>query len=243
MSPRRNAHRFQLATFAQELDWALDRFYARIERGRGMTERRTAIYFHERVVGIVRRRGGFPSRWIADDAHVIELLYAVLCAWGMDSNAARLTAYDQFKDAVLTIASSEPFRMVESHNLRDVDEAWRNRLSGLWRVLEGPGKITATGSILVASSKLLHHLLPDLFIPIDRSYTLEFLRHIESETYRISSGERMMPGFDGFYRAMMFFGHLARSHPNLERHLNRGPMSQSIPKLFDNALMSWWREP
>lgn len=231
----------QLERFISDSDWAVQRF-SNWPDGRGeMFARGTALHFHDRLIQINRKNGGFPSRWIKDDPHFIELLYAMLGSFGMDRQRARLVPFSGFSKAVLAIVQSHPFQDLETRQVKSIDESWGSRLADLWKVLSSDGRIIASESIVVGASKVLHHLLPDLFAPIDRSYTLEFLNSLDrSGPYRISTTEKQAPDLVAFCKATLFYGYVSRTVPRIERYLGRGPMSGSIPKIIDNAVMAWW---
>jgi hypothetical protein len=96
-------------------------------------------------------------------------------------------------------------------------------------------------SIIVGSSKLLHHMLPDVFPPIDGSYPLDFLGHLgPSESYRIGASQLLWPDFETFYNAMLFFGMVARKVSNIDQYVGARPMSGSVRKVIDNAIIAWW---
>lgn len=241
MSRSGGTYRFRLQQFLRDFDWAVESFNKRGGRRSENFARGTALYFHDRLMELLRGRGGFPSAWIKNDRYFAELLYAMLASWGMDRQNARLVEFTAFTRAVVEVGGSEVFRQLEGRRVREVDETWQPLLRQLWRLLSSRGKIMVGRSILVGSSKLLHHLLPDLFGPIDRSYTLDFLNHLDAkEPWRISTVETMAPGFEAFYKATLLYAHISRSVSNIETYLHKGPMSGSVPKVIDNAVMAWW---
>ena len=98
-----------------------------------------------------------------------------------------------------------------------------------------------SSSVTVASSKLLHHLLPDLFPPIDRNFTASALDRFDDEN--------KLPGnwdtFETFWRILAFFRKVVCAKTSgaiRERWMNndaRYPMNTSIPKIVDNALIAY----
>lgn len=232
---------YKVAAFLREFDWAAKDFYATNGRPFEGFPHGASGYFHERLIALVRSRGDAPLRWVADDTHFVELLYALLAAWGMDSRTARLSDFPDFARAVRHLVASPAFRVFEREHLRSFNDGHVKQLAPLWQTLMSEAKIMASESILVGSSKLLHHLLPDLFPPIDRTYTLAFLGALDqSERFRLSTFQCQRPGLDVFCTVMRFFAHVARSVPGIENYLGKGPMSGSIPKVIDNAVITWW---
>jgi hypothetical protein len=70
--------------FLAEFDWAAKDFYEKKGRGFEQFLHGASVHFHERFIGIVRKRGGHPSRWIGEEPYFVELLYAMLASWGME---------------------------------------------------------------------------------------------------------------------------------------------------------------
>ncbi len=150
-----------LTEFLEDFDWAVNDFYERHNPPRPFENflHGASAHFHQRLIRIGREKGGFPSRWVKGDPYFIDLLYAMLAAWGMDSQKAGLVDFDQFKEAVEALVDSDIFRSLEGARIQDVDEEWEARLRQLWDLLSSDARIMAGESILVGSSKLLHHLL------------------------------------------------------------------------------------
>ena len=102
----------------------------------------------------------------------IEPIYAVLASWGMHRMGAggpKMLDFPTFRDALLKIRSDVE-RLAgasyKSASQTEIDELVR--LASSFRVMH-------TGTWLVANTKVLAHLLPDLVAPIDREYTLRYV--------------------------------------------------------------------
>src|SRR2546430_1016092 len=80
---------YRTADFLRDFDWAAKDFYVRRGRGFENFPHGASGYFHRRAVEVVRSRGLPPPQWVGDDEYFIELLYAVLAAWGMDIRRQR----------------------------------------------------------------------------------------------------------------------------------------------------------
>jgi len=158
----------------------------------------------------------------------------------MASQKARLVDYSEFRQAVKALCDGEVLQSCEGKLLAGLDGSSQPLLRQLYQELSGPCRIMASDSFVVGSSKLLHHLLPDLFPPVDRKYTLAILSRLpKTDPYRIGTMQCQHPDDDVFVKAMLFYGHVARSVPNLGRLVDRRCMSTSIPKVLDNAMISW----
>ncbi|MGH3250262.1 MAG: hypothetical protein ACRDOI_29230 [Trebonia sp.] len=109
----------------------------------------------------------------------------------------------------------------------DVPEAARCA----WQVIAAIRASTSETQI-VAGTKTLHHVLPDLIPPIDRQYTFRFF-----------TGQKQIPSGD--QRAFLeWFPYLAeigqRCHGAIEIAVNRGgPMASGPAKVIDNAIIGF----
>ena len=90
-------------------------------------------------------------------------------------------------------------------------------------------------SEIVAGTKALHHVLPDLILPIDRQYTFRFF-----------TGQKQVPSGD--QRAFLeCFPHLAeigrRCRGAIEIAMHRsGPMATGTAKVIDNAIIGFMQD-
>ncbi len=104
-----------------------------------------------------------------DSDEFLTSIRSTLVAWRMNQRGARLAESAAFITAIRKwkreITQLEGISL-ESAGEKDVDSVWR-----LVRALE----ISTTYSKLVAGTKALHHLLPELVVPIDRDNTGWFL--------------------------------------------------------------------
>ena len=133
-----------------------------------------SVHFHN--LCIEECRGNFLS-----DRH-IELIYATLTSWGMHrmgSPQGKLTDWDTFRKSILAYREAwEKFRNYNVINL--CMEEYRKALQELRKPYLGL-KISRSNQTIVAHSKALFHILPDLIPPIDRAYTMKFLNSRRAE--------------------------------------------------------------
>lgn len=197
-------------------------------------------HFHRRTIKFYREMSGPPSAWIGSHADFVELVYAVLATWGMDSQKARLQPFELFEVSVRRLVSTASFAGFQGARLEDIDDSWDDRLVGLYKHLESSCKIMRSRSVLVGGSKLLHHLLPDVFPPMDRRYTLSFLLGLpKGDPFRISRAQYSIPDQDTFLKGIKCLAEVARRAPTLRDCVCDLPSSGSLPKVIDNAVMVW----
>lgn len=242
--------RYRVNEFLRDFSWALAR-YRKMEgsrRGFGRFMQNPARWYHELLISLVRKHAGHNWGWVRKDPLFTRLLYEMLIWWGMNQRAAKLVPYSAFRGRVLRLVASREFRRLSSKSIRQVRDTarWRKDLRALWDLLERPCRIMESNSIFVGSSKLLHHLLPDLVPPMDRTYTLDFLGGLDpsdpqSAPFALRGALKLRPDFDTFCRAMFFYGYVARRVRKLRRRVDIGPTSGSVTKIIDNAVIAWWQ--
>lgn len=123
-----------------------------------------SLYFHQRCVaalgdGITDRR--------------LEYIYATLASWGMHRmgrGGSKMRPFDDFRDSV--VASKALIEQLQSTQIANMDPGAWDLLDQLFRQI----RIMATGTTIVGNSKVMAHLIPNLVSPIDRQYTLKYLR-------------------------------------------------------------------
>jgi hypothetical protein len=99
-------------------------------------------------------------------------LRSTLQAWGLGLRTSRLAAEREFDQAIRSArAQIEALDgLLIEDPARPVDVGER-----VWRVIESWGVVDNRAK-LVAGTKTLHHLLPDLVVPMDRVWTGMFFQ-------------------------------------------------------------------
>lgn len=132
-----------------------------------------SLYFHLRAIEC--RRQHLTASSLLDDTLFLEYAYAVLPAWGMNRMGPQAAKVGDF--AQITAALRE--------NAAALEQLWPLRITMLsaqdagdvaavaWDVI-AHARVSTSRTQVVAGSKFVHHLLPDLIPPIDRQYTFSF---------------------------------------------------------------------
>lgn len=159
----------------------------------------------------------------------IELVYATLGAWNMNSRGARLAEFDVFKRSLLTQRNRiielahhrlEPLSLQEANQL--LQEFIRPLFFDLILVAEDKPR-------LVTYSKTLHFFLPLLVMPVDRRYTLMFF-YLHDNIPR--SIERQYIKFSEIFIEFQKFAAVVQLQPFLDNTWNA-----NIPKTIDNLII------
>lgn len=158
----------------------------------------------------------------------IELVYTTLIAWNMNHRGAKLSEFNLFRDSILEhkekVLSLSNFRLEGSDNVDQIESLLANLFNGLCLVSDGKPK-------LVTFSKTLHYFLPDLLMPIDRRYTIQF--------YRGYTGipETKQGQFDLYKLILEDFRQFAHSL-NLSIYQD-DKWNKNVPKIIDNLIISY----
>jgi hypothetical protein len=125
------------------------------------------LEFHRETISMRRKIGSAVSA-IGDPAY-IESLLRTLRAWQIVVRASVLVSDEVFQAELAShsavIAELDNRSIEDGDSLEVQDAAWE--LVDSLRITENEAK-------LVAHTKALHHLMPDLFVPIDRAFTGSF---------------------------------------------------------------------
>ena len=189
-----------------------------------------SLYFHLRAIERRRRHQTVSS--LLDDTQFLEYAYAVLPAWGMHRMGAQAAKVGDFTAIVTALRQATPA----------LEKLWTLRITTLspeaagevaataWAVIAHI-KVSTSRTQIVAGSKMLHHLLPDLIPPIDRQYTFSFF-----------TGQRMVVSDHAAF--LDWFPHLAaigaRCREPIHDAIRRGGfMATGEAKVIDNAIMGF----
>ncbi len=170
----------------------------------------------------------------------LELVYVTLSAWNMNSRGAKLSNFDKdFKRTILKyqkkIGELSKFSLERQKNLFEQLEKPLKFLFNKLVLIDQKNKKNPPK--LVTFSKTLHFFLPNLIIPIDRKYTLNFFFN---QTTIGSSEEEQFKRFLGiqkeFHKFMWenkkyFLSHLKDS--------KKEKWNANLPKILDNFIIGY----
>jgi hypothetical protein len=189
-----------------------------------------SLYFHLRA--IERRREHLTVSSLLEDNLFLEYVYAVLPAWGMHrmgSQAAKVGDFAQITTALRetapTLQRLWPLRITTL-----TGQAAHDAATLAWDVIAHV-KVSTSRTQIVAGSKFLHHVLPDLVPPIDRQYTFTFF-----------IGQKMVrsdrAAFLDWFPRLADIGTYCRE-PIQDVIARGGFMATGEAKVIDNAIMGF----
>lgn len=158
--------RLRLKALAADFSHYLQVFDERVPFGKpGQRE------YHSETIAARKDLGSAAAA--IDDERFMQLLWETLLAWGIGSRGSRLVPYSDFCRAM-----RERKKEISALDGLCIDDPCLNVdevISRLWHLIETMDIVT-NHTKLVAGTKALHHVLPDLVMPMDRQYTRVFFR-------------------------------------------------------------------
>ncbi|HEV2258728.1 MAG TPA: hypothetical protein VGS06_36880 [Streptosporangiaceae bacterium] len=177
---------------------------------------------------IALRKQAGSVRAAVNSAPFLQALLRMLRAWGIGVRASRLVPADQFgaalRAALPALEELEPLAIDDSGLPVDIAER-------LWRLVESLGVVENMAKI-VAGTKTLHHLLPDLVPPMDREWTGAFFSFHDPEWQKPESQRKI------FTLAYTRFVGLAQQ-VRPEQYVTGDAWRTSRTKVIDNALIGF----
>jgi len=142
----------------------MDEFHEKFEQEHRFSG--PSLHFHLRALGLKGK---------ITESDKIELIYSMLASWGMHrmgKTGARMKDFETFKNSVESVKKeiNELKKMDVSNLMKEDNKGWE-KLEKVFKAID----VMESDPILVANSKVMAHLLPNLVAPIDRQYTLKKL--------------------------------------------------------------------
>jgi hypothetical protein len=181
---------------------------------------------HRQTIALRRQLGSV--RAAASDEEFAATLRRTLLAWGIGRRASRLVSDTDFaaalQAAVPHLEELEPLTIDGADLPADVAER-------LWLVIKSLG-VVENKAKLVAGTKTLHHLLPELVVPMDREYTGTFFQ-LHLPEWQDPTGQRRI-----FRLAYSQFVTVAR-RVQPQQYVTGQGWRTSRTKILDNALIGF----
>ena len=199
-----------------------------------------SIFFHEQAISIAKE-----GKYFVNDrqklAEHLKMVYAVLPAWGMHrmgDTDTKIIHYRDFCDNIydhlerhgdLVRRYKQGALTIENANAKEIADFILSL------------QVSVSDARLVSSSKTLHHIFPHLIPPIDRAYTIRFMKQ-EPKFNRGSVPINDENWFaETFINRMQSFLIEDKQRKNRIRKLseNGNEFNTSIPKILDNLIIAF----
>lgn len=203
----------------QKIEAIIGTIISRIAEFNSLYRSGPSLYFYKRINELRRRQVKIAD--FLSDNYSLEMLYATLVSWDMDSRGAKLKYFDAFRDSVKLCLPE--FEAIENALKRSGQEASSDML-GLLKKTFLRMELMETAGRLVSNSKCLHFLFPSLCMPMDGTNTLQYLF---GNTYE---------SVDRYLHIVRFSFDVMRKPIQFDEYLDNN-WNQSVPKLIDNAII------
>lgn len=181
--------------------------------------------WHDKTIHL-RRRLRTPSKALANEEFLASLR-TTLRRWGLGVRASVLVDEATFAKGLR--AQSDELDRLAKLRLDDPTLPLHETIERLWSLVETL-PIVENKSKVVAATKTLHHLLPDLVPPMDIAWTGRFFRWYPAY---FSGRQRKI-----FEQGMVAFAELAR-RCDPQSYVNKAPWNTSLTKVLDNAIIGF----
>ena len=179
-----------------------------------------SLYFYRRITALRNQHSSLES-FLSDDYN-LEILYATLVSWDMNSRGAKMKYFDDFKENLISNAK-QLYQLEECVRAYSPNEDPFTILMCLEKTFSKLS-LMETGGRLVSNSKCLHFLFPSLCMPMDRTNTLIYLYGNTGES-------------ENKYLEICQFAFEIMHSPNNYRQFLDNQWNTTIPKMIDNAII------
>jgi hypothetical protein len=191
-----------------------------------------SVYFHGKTLAL--RNASSSASELLQREDFFDYLYATLTAWGlhrMGPGNAKLVDLDILRKSLRSQVAA--IQALWGSSLADLAPAELSHVTHqLWGVLSHL-QVSIAKAKLVANSKALHHLLPALMPPIDRTYTYTF--------FYSRNGLHSLAEADAFSEIYAEFHRIASARKaEIHGRIGKG-FHTSETKVIDNAIVGYVR--
>lgn len=235
-------------------DKGLEEFYTNDGAPFSMFRKGPCIHFHVRTINKLKDLLNQYDSYlhVCNNLEYAELLYATLTAWGMNPIGGRIdrnrlkaneVGLQNFCVFQTTLKELDVVTLdhLKENKLAEVDysqlEGLKKHVKMIYDFLAEKRVMKSTRAI-VGVSKVLHHLLPHLLMPVDTEHILKLLNKLKDNDYRPPSTNNF-DTFEAYWRCIKVSWYICKekklSSASIETE--EYPMNTSTPKIIDNALI------
>ena len=207
-----------------------------------------SIYFHHKALLEANKK--FLG------THHLDMIYAVLPSWGMHrmgKTMAKVCSFSNFENSICkggNRAMIDKLRKISKDELLQESDI-SDDISDIAELIPEI-EATISDAHIVSASKTLHHILPHIVPPIDREYSLRFMKQgyksFNKSQINVNKKEDekdfvkiFMTGMKKFFTSKEwkpFNNKIERIEPNPQVDWN-GAFNTSLPKIFDNLIVAF----
>jgi len=180
-----------------------------------------SLHFHRR------------SLYEQNDSLKIEMVYATLSSWGMHrmGGGATMNPFEVFSKSI--IDAVDEIKRINDIEIEIINNRNAEELEKLFNTIK-PMKSSVK---VVGNSKVLAHYLPNIVCPIDREYTIQFLKKIGTKNIPPNSDFKIFKDFHNnlVYELMNRDSFCEQANEWIASNLF--DWDTSLPKIIDNLII------
>lgn len=174
--------------------------------------------------------------FLLNDPEMYPLIIETLKSWNMDQRVAKLTTVEKFKQSFSMNYVKEDIIKLSIYKLHSINKGQiEDEIIGLLKNVFINLTIMETESRMVGVSKTLHFLLPDLVMPMDRTYTMNFFYGNNKYSKDVEKE------FNVFKDIFIKTYDITRGLCLTQNEVDGKGWNTSVPKLIDNAIIGFDR--
>ncbi|MDP1758304.1 MAG: hypothetical protein Q8K77_00725, partial [Thermodesulfovibrionales bacterium] len=186
------------------------------------------------------------------DRH-IEMIYATLASWGMHKmgdpkiTKAKMVEFPEFKNSI--IKHRDPLQQLSSLRMDSCNQEQYGKHIDDMEQIYYTLKVSISEATIVAHSKTLAHILPNLIPPIDRQYTIRFFTQENKNFFAESGKYRLVNLPQGIVAQFVDFKkYCCRMKMLFDRcehqlfTIDKETFNTSSPKIMDNLIMAFVKD-
>lgn len=189
-----------------------------------------SIYLYKKIFE-KQKIADYKVEKLVSDREFLDLVYVTLISWNMNMRGAKMVNIDTFVESIQGF--SKNIFQLKDKELHLLSENEFEEVLRLTKPLFLGLKVMKSKSKIVGVSKTLHFLLPKLFPPMDRRYTMNFfyghLNYFNNENKE----------FDSFSILLREFYKITQKLKLNSKDVDNILWNTTVPKLIDNAIIGY----
>ena len=195
-------------------------------------------YFYINKIINVTKKGDYDRVFTKE---FIEFIYATLASWGMhrmgpENKGAKMNYFSFFEKCIMNnkdkVVKLKDFKIDKIEYIVIIEDIKKLYLS-LWPLMKSKSK-------LVATTKVMHFLLPHLIPPMDREYTMKFFGKQLPIIKSINDGKNINEEMEIFEFVFKKISYISKKVDWSKFSFSE--FSPTIPKAIDNAIVGYIRK-
>lgn len=189
-----------------------------------------SIYLYQKIFE-GQKEVNYQVEKLISDRKFLELVYVTLVSWNMNMRGAKMVDVNTFVESIQGF--SKNISQLKDKEIHLLSEDEFEKLLKLTKPLFVGLKVMKSKSKIVGVSKTLHFLLPKLFPPMDRRYTMNFF-YGHLNYFNDQNKE-----FNSFSILLREFYKITQKLKLSSKDVDNVLWNTTVPKLIDNAIIGY----